>query len=488
MQQRDVFKYIFAGTLGMVALAVVFFHPIISAAKELSIIDESFKRTKVDKNAGGEIEIFFEELESEMTVKVRKLTPRKKYYLYVGGLKKAAFKANDNGNAKIKFKTPKTGSKKLLDFDPRGERIKIKRNDKTVLKMTLSGKGETEGTKVVEKTDLIPTAAAGPGKADARFRLKRSGESDFRVRVEDVPVGDYDLWVDGIYRATITVNLAFEESEVEFDTDPEPPELSLDFDPRDLLIAIFEGGDLYFSGIMSARANGVNVCEASQVSQLVASSGADPDGKAKARFRTRADCDQDFKVEIEDVPAGAYDLYVNNKNRGVIHVVDTGTEFKGEIEFDTDPDDPDEFLLTFNPNSTPIEVRQGETIYFSDVFDGAAPLPQDCMDEETEIPLLNTGETPGAKGKARFRQREDCDQDFRVEIEDLPPGDYNLLVGGVNEGTITVVNTLSGPEGEIDFDTNPDGMGELPLDFNPGGQLVEIEQGGTVFLQRIFPQ
>jgi hypothetical protein len=93
---------------------------------------------------------------------------------------------------------------------------------------------------------------------------------------------------------------------------------------------------------------------------------------------------------------------------------------------------------------------------------------------------LNDGVIPQAKGKARFRVRDDCSEDFRVEIEDLPVGDYNLLVGGVNQGTITVTDTGGETEGEIEFDTDPDDPGELLLDF-------DIEQGGTVFLSRTFP-
>jgi hypothetical protein len=57
---------------------------------------------------------------------------------------------------------------------------------------------------------------------------------------------------------------------------------------------------------------------------------------------------------------------------------------------------------------------------------------------------LNDGVIPQAKGKARFRVRDDCSEDFRVEIEDLPVGDYNLLVGGVNQGTITVTDRNGG--------------------------------------------
>ena len=115
------------------------------------------------------------------------------------------------------------------------------------------------------------------------------------------------------------------------------------------------------------------------------------------------------------------------------------------------------------------------------------PDPGVCTYAEIDVPLLNTGADVDAKGNARHRVREDCEQDFRVEIEDVPTGDYDLFVGGVNLGTITVVDTGLEIEGDIDFDTDPDDPDEILLDFDPRGQLIEIEQGGTVFLSLSFP-
>ena len=43
------------------------------------------------------------------------------------------------------------------------------------------------------------------------------------------------------------------------------------------------------------------------------------------------------------------------------------------------------------------------------------------------------------------------------------------------------------PEGEIEFDTDPDEPGEVLLDFDPRGQLVEVRQGGVTYLSREFP-
>ena len=114
--------------------------------------------------------------------------------------------------------------------------------------------------------------------------------------------------------------------------------------------------------------------------------------------------------------------------------------------------------------------------------------PTECVETETEVPLFNLGMIGGAKGEARFRDKDDCDQDFQVEIEDVPLGEYELQVGGVTRGTITVMNMGGENEGELRFDTDLDGQGELPLDFDPRGKLIQVLQDGTPILERTFPQ
>jgi hypothetical protein len=203
----------------------------------------------------------------------------------------------------------------------------------------------------------------------------------------------------------------------------------------------------------------------------------------------RDDCRREFRVEIEDVPVGDYDLLVGGVPRGTIAVVDTGTAVKGELEFSTDDDDAGALLLDFDPTGAAIEVRQGATVFFSSAFTGGGGGGGGgtCTAADTEVPLLNDGPDGDAKGKARYRLEGDCDDDFRVEVEKLPLADYDLRVAGVVQGTITVTLVAGEAVGEIQFDNVPDEPGELPLTFDPRGQLVEVVQGGVVFLERVFP-
>jgi hypothetical protein len=96
----------------------------------------------------------------------------------------------------------------------------------------------------------------------------------------------------------------------------------------------------------------------------------------------------------------------------------------------------------------------------------------------------NTGVVRIASGKARFEERSDR-TDFKVEAEDLPLGDYSLRIGGVERATLDVRTAASGTEGEVEF-RSPVEPGKVLLDFDPRGALVEIAQGGTVFLRTTF--
>jgi hypothetical protein len=75
-----------------------------------------------------------------------------------------------------------------------------------------------------------------------------------------------------------------------------------------------------------------------------------------------------------------------------------------------------------------------------------------------------------------------------VEIEKLPLGDYELVVGGIVRGSIPVVLVNGEPVGHIEFDTDPDEPGEILLTFEARGQLVEVRQGATVFLSVTMPE
>ena len=75
--------------------------------------------------------------------------------------------------------------------------------------------------------------------------------------------------------------------------------------------------------------------------------------------------------------------------------------------------------------------------------------------------------------------------EFEVEVEDIPVGDYLLLVDAVERGIIEVRDTDDGPEGEIEF-SSPRDDDDLLLDFEPLGALIEVTNGSSVLFSGIL--
>ena len=351
---------------------------------------------------------------------------------------------------------------------------------------------------------LLPSAGYSLASGKAEFEL-RPNRVDFSVEIEDLPAGDYTLKVDDIERAVITTGNtpSGTQGEVEFRSPPEPGKLPLDFEPRGALIEIWDGATLAMSNV--APDSGVIPTDPgsgtpppfgnSEIQVALQNLGTYPLGYGKAELEQEPDR-VDFKVEIEDVPLGSYTLWVDGVERATLQVVNTATGPEGEVEFRY-PVEPGKILLDFDPRDTLVQVREASGAIFAVNFPssgnpgGGGDDGGDDDDNNTgggggdrveiEVELNNTGVYAEASGDAEYEIRSDR-VDFKVEIEDLPNGSYTLVVGGITRGTIQV----SGGEGELEF-RDPVEPGKLPLDFDPRGQSVQVQENGTVILSAQFP-
>lgn len=85
------------------------------------------------------------------------------------------------------------------------------------------------------------TEMTGPAGASGSLTLKtRPAEVSFEVEVEDVAVGTYRVFVDGIERGNLSalVDGNRVKGKLEFKAPPEPPKLPLTFDPRARLVQV----------------------------------------------------------------------------------------------------------------------------------------------------------------------------------------------------------------------------------------------------------
>ena len=361
-------------------------------------------------------------------------------------------------------------------------------------------------------TDVIPGA-----DGDADFELS-AGEVEFDVEIEDVPAGAYELHVGGVTRGTITVvdTPSGTEGEIEFGSPPDSDEVLLDFDPRGQDIDVLDNGVIILTNVAPEIGDPPGTGTGgtpppfgnSEIEIELANLGVYPGGEADADFDQEAD-EVEFDVEVEDVPVGSYTLFVGGVERGTIQVVEQSDgETEGEIEFRY-PTEAGKLPLDFDPRGEVVEIAEGSTPLFSSVFPLDGPPDDDGDDDdgddddggddgsggdddggtESEIreSLTNTGVYPAGSGEARWEEDDNGEIDFDVEIEDVPVGGYTLRVGGVDRGTIQVSDTGDDIEGEIEFGDPADDDDELPLDFDPRGQLIEVLEGSTVIFTLDFP-
>jgi len=365
------------------------------------------------------------------------------------------------------------------------------------------------------RVQLVSTGVISGASGKADFE-SRPGRTDFSVEVEDLPPGTYSLNIGGISRGSITVvdTVNGPEGEIEFRSPPEPGKELLDFDPRGQIIEVLQGSTVVLESIAPDSGDIPGGDQGnpppfgdSEIDVSLVNAGVFPAGSGDAEFEQESNR-VDFDVEIEDVPAGGYTLAVGGVERGTIQVVDTVNGPEGELEFRF-PAEPGKLPLDFDPRGQLIEVSDASGLVFSVNFpsagggddddsgggdddgsggdDDSGGGDDDSSDPgEIEVSLSNSGVFPAASGDARYRIDDEGDRDFDVEIEDLPVGGYDLVVGGVQRGTISVVAGDDGNEGEIEFG-NPADPDELPLDFDPRGELIEIFDGGTLVFSVNFP-
>lgn len=458
----------------------------------------AFANTGVQPAASGILTFKGSPSESELGVSLRGLASGSSYTLEIDGVPWATLQPAANGEAEVELSSkPKKPTEPVLPGDPRGASAVIHDGSLPILTAVVSGAGESDDTQVKEQGALARTGLV-PG-ATATWKLAIDGdEREYEVKLARVPAGVYDLAVDSVVRGTFVVAGNGKGGELAFRTPPSGAEAPLDFDPRSALVEIAGAAGVLFSGQGSAQVPGLNTCPETEGEVFLAAQPPAAGGKAKSRLRVDDDCRRDLRVEVEDVPAGSYALFVNGIQRGTIAVAFDGVsgENEGELEFDTKPDE-DELLLDFQADGALIEIFRDGVLYFAGLQaptgtgtaspgagSGSRSGGGSCQELETRVPLISTGVFAAAKGDARFRIRKDCGRDFRVEIEKVPAGSYPLAVGGVVRGSIAVSSATG--EGEIEFDATPS-ADEVLLDFDPRGLEVEARQGTTPVLEVDFP-
>lgn len=216
--------------------------------------------------------------------------------------------------------------------------------------------------------------------------------------------------------------------------------------------------------------------------------GPDPDASGDAEYEQESD-KREFSVEVEDLDVGTYQVVVDDTVRGEVEVISEEDGTEGEVEF-RDPSEPGHPALEFDPRGTRVAIVQNGTTFL------AADMPTQSNDDdgdddgdkdreiEIEVDLKNTGTAPDASGEAEFEQEGDR-RTFEVEIEDVSPGIYDVVVADTTRGQIEISEDDDG-EGEIEFRT-PSVSGHPPLTFDPRGSRVAVDMDDVTYLEVNFP-
>ncbi|NDY95131.1 hypothetical protein G3I74_05255 [Wenzhouxiangella sp. C33] len=349
-------------------------------------------------DAQGEAEWVMRPGSAEFEIEIEDVQPGE-YSVVVGGEERGTLVAvmddddDDWAEGELEFRSPQRGDKPLLDFDPRGQSIEVFLDGELVLSSDApeegtpvgEGKGPGFGGQEIE-VEMTNSGVYSDGEASAELERERRLVS-FEIEVEDIPVGEYPVWVDMTEVGVISVELDDDgdtEGELEFRFPLTAGYPLLDFDPRGSLIEIVEGDTTLFFVDFPSSGDDSNSDRPGhggpggkgpgpdlEIDFDLPNEGVYPDASAEAQYEIDED-GREFEVEIDDVPAGTYTLTVAGVERGDIVAVvdeddDDGFNAEGKITF-SDPRDSDDELLNFNVRGESIEILEGGTVIFSGTF------------------------------------------------------------------------------------------------------------------------
>lgn len=345
--------------------------------------------------------------------------------------------------------------------------------------------GVNPGDGLVDIRSFFQPSSAAPGASGKAEYEISGGRVDFKVEIEDLPVGNYTVRVGGEDQGIIEVSTTTQGSqgEIEYRSPVEPGKVLLTFDPRNQPIDILNASSQLVLSQTFPNQNstgggnpGLPGGDDLEIELPLANTGVYPQGDAEAKFEQRPDRTE-FSVELEDIPVGNYPLFVGGAQKAVISVASLPGGTEGEIEF-RNPVEAGKVLLDFDPRGQLIEVFEGSTLLFSSDFTNIGPgnPPTGTGQFEVTFALVNSGVDPAARGEVKY-ESQGSEQDLDVEIEDLSQdGSYQLEINGSVIGSILVDDG----EGELKFSDPQDGD-DLPLTFDPFNASYRVIRDGTVY-------
>ena len=415
--------------------------------------------------------------------------PQGSYELWVTGVLRDSITVGALGEGEAEFQTPKDGNKPLLDFAVLDQLIEIRQGETLFFSEVFDGSGSSGGgggggggggSKNKFEILMVNVGPDANAKGKLEHELK-SGKVKFKIEVEHLDVGTYQLHVAGAPVAELVV--AGVELELEFQDPVESGKILLNFDPLGAQVDVVKDGVIYLSTVMPGAGGGAGGSSGQQAKDIgkgkgdallvaLQNSGLLPGAHGTAKLSVSGEVE--FEVEIEDLPDGEYGLSIAGVPVAAITVVAQ----HGEVQLVSPPEVQGQLVA----------VTSGPDTILSTIFPISVPAALGKLKQEVHKPglvsinLVNTGTDLDARGRLTFRDKPASDS-LVVKVIDLPAGSYDLIVGGTTKAGVLVVTKQYGRARAV-LHTAPGGK-QLLLDVAVPGALVEVTpvgEPGTVLL------
>ncbi len=167
----------------------------------------------------------------------------------------------------------------------------------------------------------------------------------------------------------------------------------------------------------------------------------------------------------EVIPVGSLDLEFRNCNHGDASYVFFAVE-----------DDVDALA-----ESGEFPIKRISSIYRQRCSGGISDdTPKHGKPMDMEVKLLPVADDASGSGKAKFWERRER-TDFKVEVEDIPDGDYMLEICGGTDAVMRFEMPVALGMGELEF-RSPESDEKLNLNFDPRDCTIEVLSGNVVVL------
>ena len=337
-----------------------------------SVADEDAVIPRVPGSAGGFAQAAYESLADgsrRFSIMLTNIGDEM-FQVFVDGIRRGSI-AVSGGSGQIAFDNDPTTPGRQLNFDPRGKVIDIARG--AVLRFSGEFRPRSPGINLATPAVLVrfipSTAGTASGFARVRRWVDRDGRRELDVELVNMPLDNYELYVNNVFQGFLPVVPApfGSEGEIQFSTDPDDEdEHPLGFDAFNSFYMVQGVGGVVFQGkpeVLDLTDTNASTTMPREIELPLFNQGRDPDGTARGQLKVDDRGRRHFEVELRNVPNGDYSLTVDGTSLGTISVAAN----RGLIEFEDEPE-LGELPLNFDPLGRTIGVRRGDTLFLERVW------------------------------------------------------------------------------------------------------------------------